>query len=97
MNSGDLIQKLGTIGKGGLLSVAMAGAGFLFHVAVASDKQETKLEQHDAQIQRLVEGQVAAHKDLNDVAVTIARVEGKLDVLNQKIDDDRSSANSRHK
>lgn len=94
--TGDLLQKLSAFGKGGALSVVMAGAGFLVHVAVASNAQDQKIEQHDAQIQKLIEGQIATHRELNEVFVAIARVEGKLDVLSTKIDDDRSATHSRH-
>lgn len=94
---GDLWQKIGAVGKGSALSIVMAGAGFLVHVAVASDAQEKKLAEHDTQIQHLLDGQQRTNGALNNVSVTIARVEGKIDVLNQKIDDDRSTASQRHR
>lgn len=96
MISGDLLQKLSSLGKGSALSIAMAGAGFFFHVAVASNAQEVKIVQHDAQIQKLIDGQIATTLELNKIFVALARVEGKQDVLNQKIDDDRSTSHQRH-
>lgn len=98
----DLLQKLSSFGKSGLLSVAMAGAGFAVHVAVAASEQtskqqqmEAKLADHDAALKTLADGQTRMTGVLNNVAITIARVEGKVDVTNQKIDDDRSAARSR--
>jgi peptidoglycan hydrolase CwlO-like protein len=96
MISSELWQKLGSFGKGGALSIAMAGAGFLFHVAVASDTMDKKLQDHDTKIAQLIDGQQKINGTLSNIAVTIARVEGKIDVQNQKIDDDRSASRNRH-
>jgi hypothetical protein len=94
-----LFQKLTPLVKSGGLSVAAAFVGFAFHQAVASNAAEHKLEEHDVQIQKLIAGQEATHEDLNKISITIARVEGKLGVIDQKIDDDRSTRSapsSRH-
>lgn len=80
-----------------LLSGAMAAVGFVSHQMVSSAKQEQILVQHDTQIQKLYEDKATTHKDMNDLTVTVTRVEGKIDVLNQKIDDDRLATNSRRK
>jgi hypothetical protein len=88
--NGDLLQKILGLLKSGMLPTVAACVGFLFHQAVASNEQQHELQDHTTQIQKLIQGQEATHTDLNGVSVTIARIEGKLDVLNQKIDDDRN-------
>jgi peptidoglycan hydrolase CwlO-like protein len=72
------------------LSATMAIVGFVSHQMIASVGQEKQLATHDQQIAKLFESQGEIHKSVEDLAIAVARVEGKLDVLNQKIDDDRS-------
>ena len=76
-------------------SVVFAGLGYAGHTAYEVSSQATKIETHDAQIQKLFDGQHETHQALQDLNTVVVRVEGKLDVVNQKIDDDRSSRGRR--
>jgi peptidoglycan hydrolase CwlO-like protein len=72
------------------ISLVMGAIGFGTHQAVESVSQTHQLETQNTQIQKLFEGQSETHTQVQDLSVALARMEGKLDVLNQKIDDDRS-------
>jgi hypothetical protein len=74
------------------ISLLMGAVGFGSHQMIESVSQTKQLDTQTAQIQKLFEGQTATHTQVEDLGVALARMEGKLDVLNQKIDDDRSAA-----
>jgi len=75
--------------KGVLLSATFAILGFVCKQAVSEFRVDSTLEWHGKAITELQSGQQATHQKLEDLAVTSARIDGKLDVLSQKIDDDR--------
>lgn len=72
-------------------SAAVAGAisimGICANAIMATHDQGRVLAWHTGAIQGLQTGQVAQEKTLNDVDVSVVRLEGKIDTLNQKIDD----------
>lgn len=72
------------------ISLAMGAVGFGSHQVIESVGQQRQLETQSMQIQKLFEGQSQTHTQVQDLSVALARMEGKIDVLNQKIDDDRS-------
>lgn len=76
--------------KGVALSLAMGAVGFGSHQVIESISQQHQLETQSGQIQKLFEGQASARTQSQELSVALARMEGKLDVLNTKIDDDRS-------
>lgn len=75
------------------IPAAMAVLGWGGHTFLVFHDQETKLAAHDQQIAALSDGQVKTHTALDSLSDTIIRIEGKIDVLTTKIDDDRA----RHK
>ena len=72
------------------LSILMGLLGFGAKQAVESYGQTTTLTQHTAQISKLFDIAQQNQKALETNAVSTARIEVKIDVINQKIDDDRS-------
>jgi hypothetical protein len=74
-----------------LAAVSCLG-GWGIHALSVFNLDQQKLDEHTAQIQHLQTGQRETHDKLNDIGITILKVDGKLDVLNQKIDDDRANA-----
>ena len=70
-----------------LLPALAAVGGFLGHAVVEVPGLSKQVEQHTTQLQNLWTGQAETHKALQDVAVAVTRVDGKLDVVNQKLDD----------
>jgi hypothetical protein len=83
------IFESGTV-KSIAIGLVMSAVGFGSHQVIESVSQAHQLESQSAQIQKLFEGQSETHTQVQDLSVALARMEGKLDVLNQKIDDDRS-------
>jgi peptidoglycan hydrolase CwlO-like protein len=82
-----------------ILAIVTGVGGWAVHAFSLFNLDQTKLDEHTAQIQHLQQGQKETHEALNNVAVTLARVDGKIDVLSQKIDDDRAQnakAQARH-
>jgi uncharacterized membrane protein len=82
--------------KGVILSLAMGAVGFGAHQIVDASSDKHTLDEHTQQIEKLFEIAKQNQLSLQDAAVAAARIEGKLDVINQKIDDDRSTARSGH-
>lgn len=74
-----------------VLAVITALAGWGLHALIAVNAAGTKLDEHTVQIQKLWEGQKETHETLSNVNVTLARIDGKIDTLNQKVDDDRAA------
>jgi hypothetical protein len=77
-------------GLGGLIVVGLLG--WVGHGLLSAYTDSSKLDQHTQQIEKLWEGQKATHDSLQELSVTVARIDGKIDVLGQKIDDDRAKA-----
>jgi hypothetical protein len=76
--------------KTAVVSVVMATCGWAGHTVLEMNAQSKVLDEHTVQIQKLFDGQAETHKSLQDVTTTLTRMEGKIDVVNQKVDDDRS-------
>lgn len=89
--AGKLLDS-GTI-KGVVLSLAFTAFGFVAKEAVQEFKVKTAIEDHTKAIADLKTGQDTTHAQLEGIAVTLTQFGGKLDVLNQKIDDDRERRN----
>jgi peptidoglycan hydrolase CwlO-like protein len=72
-------------------SAAVAGAtallGICANAVITTRDNARTLNWHTAAIQKVQEGQVSQAKTLQDVDLGIVRLEGKIDTLNQKIDD----------
>lgn len=72
-------------------SAAVAGAisimGICANAIMATHDQGRVLSWHTDAIKQLQVGQGAENKTLTDVDVSVVRLEGKIDTLNQKIDD----------
>lgn len=79
--------------KGVLFSVAIGAALFVGRTFLSSHDQplQTTLDQHTAQINALMIDARDTNKVVQDLTVTAARTEGKIDTINQKIDDDRQA------
>lgn len=89
MNLQDLLDSK-TL-RTGVISVTMAILGYAGHAAIEVNKQGDILDAHTATIQELKKGQDETHHVLADLTTAVVRVEGKVDVVNQKIDDDREA------
>lgn len=68
----------------------MGAIGFGSKQVIESYSQSRTLDEHTQQISALFGIAKQNQQALQEAAVGQARIEGKLDVLNQKIDDDRS-------
>lgn len=94
MNVGFIFDKVLESGaiKSVALSVAIAGGGFLVKSAVHEYSVDNELAWHGKALTELKAGQAeqAAQSQAHTVALT--KISGQLDVLNQKIDDDRNYA-----
>lgn len=73
------------------ISGTMAIIGWVSHTMLELNGQAAQLQSHDAQIKALFSGQRETHEALQSLTTTVVRVEGKIDVVNQKIDDDRNA------
>jgi hypothetical protein len=73
------------------IAIVTGALGWGSHAVMELNVQSQRLETHDKQLQVLFEGQNRTHQALQDLNTTIVRVEGKIDVVNQKIDDDRDA------
>ena len=72
-----------------LLSVLVGAGGWTAHTLLESNGNAQVLAAHGKQLDALTAGQAKTDDALDGLAVTVARIDGKLDVVNQKIDDDR--------
>lgn len=89
--AGKLLES-GTV-KGIILSLAFATVGFVAKTAVQEYTVKTAVEDHTKAIADLQTGQNVTHAQIEGISVTLTAIGGKLDVLNQKIDDDRERRN----
>jgi peptidoglycan hydrolase CwlO-like protein len=73
--------------KTAAVTVAVSLVGICGNAILATHDQGKVMTWHTTAIQKLQDGQTAQAKTLQDVDVGIVRLEGKIDTLNQKIDD----------
>lgn len=78
----------GTV-KGLLVSGILGVCGLVWHNVSETTAHTNQLTQQQTQLDKLSASSDATQQKLQDVGITIARVEGKLDTLGTKIDDDR--------
>ena len=72
-----------------IVSVLSSVLVFGGHQILKTVTQEDQLNAQAKQIETLSAGQAQTHDQVKDLAATVARIEGKIDVVSQKIDDDR--------
>lgn len=97
MNWGDLVGKVfdsGTV-KGAALSIACTAGGFLISQVKHETTVDSTIAWHSKALSDLKEGQTATNKALDEHALTLMKIDGKLDVITTKIEDDRNY-NERH-
>jgi hypothetical protein len=80
-------EQLGGIAKQVGVALIAGVLGFGGKAVVESVGNGKELERDSQLIAKLFEGQAATHKDVQDLVVSETRLEGKVDVLNQKVDD----------
>jgi hypothetical protein len=75
--------------KGTLVTLILGAVGVAWHSSVQLDQQEVQLKQQADAISTL--NAKADDRDLaiTDLKITLSRIDGKIDVLAAKIDDDR--------
>lgn len=71
------------------ISVLVGIAGWTAHALMDAAGQARTLDEHTQQLQKLWESQEKTHKDLQDLTLGVVKVDAKLDVLNQKFDDNQ--------
>ena len=74
-----------------LAITALVAVGGWTANTLISARNDTTLEQHGVRLQKLSEGQAQTQKDIGALAVSVTAVNGKIDVIGQKIDDDRAA------
>lgn len=79
-----------TTTKSVAVSILVGTGGWAAHTLVGAQANATVLAAHTQQLERLWQGQGQASAALQGLGVAITRIDGKLDVVNQKIDDDRA-------
>lgn len=77
--------------KGAAISGIVAIGGWFWHSSVTSHDQDHVLNLHTQQIAELASVSKDTQMSVNQLVVTTTRTEGKLDTINQKIDDDRAA------
>lgn len=80
-------DQIGNVTKQIAISLVAAALGFGGKAAVESVSNGKELERDTQLIAKLFEGQAATQKDVQDLVVGETRLEGKVDVLSQKVDD----------
>lgn len=78
------------------VSILVGAFGWTAHTLIITQSNGQTLTEHTAQLNSLEEGQKDTREVLQLLSVTIAKMDGKLDVVNQKIDDDRRAAHRAH-
>lgn len=81
-----------SIVKQAAMYLFVAAVGFGSNKIVESVSQGRIVEQQAIEIKGLSDGQEKTHSDVQDLGIALARIEGKIDVLNQKVEDDRRPA-----
>jgi hypothetical protein len=77
-------------------SLITGAAGFSAKAIVSTGSTDDTLKQHTVQLQKLWDGQAATTAALNTLSIGQAQISGKIDTLNQKIDDDRAAHSGKH-
>jgi hypothetical protein len=71
------------------ITALVAIGGWTANTLIGAHSAEGVLAEHTRQLAALFQGQVETHKSINDLVVAVTAVDGKIDVLGTKIDDDR--------
>jgi hypothetical protein len=79
--------------KGLIIPVVMGLLGWGGHTLLSAYSVGIEVDNHTQQLKALWDSQRQTHNDIQTVVNTVTRIDGKIDVLNQKIDDDRRAAN----
>lgn len=77
--------------RGVILSAVLAITGFVVDQKTQAFRAQQKLDDHTIQLDRLEASSKASEARQQLLELSVSRVEGKIDVLNQKIDDDRAA------
>lgn len=75
-----------------IISALVTTGGFVLKQQVHEAQSDQTLAWHTEAIRKIHDHEETAAQALVDHTVTLARIEGKLDTVNQKIDDDRNYA-----
>lgn len=78
--------------KGVVLSAIVSSLIYMGHIFLQGHDQQSTLDQHTKQIEALETTAKLTSESVQQLAVTSTRIEGKLDTLSTKIDDDRRAA-----
>lgn len=73
------------------ITALVAVSGWTANTLIGARNDASTLEQHGAWLQKLSEGQAQTQKDIGALVVSVTAVNGKIDVIGQKIDDDRAA------
>jgi hypothetical protein len=79
----------GDTAKGFILSTIAGTVMFFGHWFFSDHDQQNLLDQHTVQLSALKATVDETSKAIQQLVITTTRTDGKLDTLNQKIDDDR--------
>lgn len=90
MNIVELFFNNSTV-KSIAISVLVGTGGWAAHTLVGSAGNSQVLAMHGKQLDALTQGQQKTDDALDRLAITVTRIDGKLDTVNQKIDDDRAA------
>ena len=90
MNLIELFFNNGTT-KSLSITALVAVGGWTANTLINAHGQSDVLAAHTQQLDKLWQGQAQTHNDIQSLSVVVATVNGKLDVLGQKIDDDRAA------
>lgn len=69
------------------LSLLMGVVGYAGHQIIESVHQQTVIDQHTTQLQQLEKIIDSQQHELQANSLAMLRIEGKVDVVNQKLDD----------
>lgn len=94
MGASELLKMVvdSTASKSVVLSCVLAIGGYSFNQAVNQKETSQAVAWHTQAIKDMKANQDLLAKGLQEHTVTLSRIDGKLDVINQKIDDDRNYA-----
>jgi hypothetical protein len=73
------------------ISVLMAALGWAGNTLMQVPSTNVKLDEHTKQIAALSDAQSKTSDKLDRITDSLGRIEAKVDVANQKIDDDRKA------
>ncbi len=78
--------------KGVAISVIMGVLGFATKSLLQVNTQQQILQQHSQQLDQLRASTTTTSDNVQALTITTARIEGKIDVLRQRLDDQRGEA-----